>query len=163
MVPSSPKRVANSTNRDSARQRRRSSLMSSSPPRCRSASNRVSAGGSSRFLLDRDDAQPVTPLHGAVVERDAAGQYPQQRRLAAAIASDQADAIALVQGAGRLIEERRQPVGQLGVEQCQQRHRTSKDPARVGSGPAWSRAGRGRRPPAYLDSFLTSHCTSAMN
>ena len=71
------------------------------------------------FLLDVDDAQPVAPLHFTSVERDAAGHDAQQGRFASAVAANQTNAITLVQRAGRLIEERCQPVSEFSVKQCQ--------------------------------------------
>jgi hypothetical protein len=70
-----------------------------------------------RFLLDEGDAQARAALDGAVVERVQAGDDPDQRRLAGAVAADEADALALFDRQRGLVEQRPVAVGELGAEQ----------------------------------------------
>ena len=79
-------------------------------------------GRQHRLLLHGDDAEAIAQLQPPIIEQGAAGHYPQQRRFAGAVAADEADAIALIERAGRLVQERREPVGELRVDQRQQGH-----------------------------------------
>ena len=75
-----------------------------------------------RLLLDQHDAQAVLARDLAVVERDPARDDLQQRRLAGAVAADQADALAVVDREVGAVEQRVQAVGELGVAQGDQGH-----------------------------------------
>ncbi len=52
-------------------------------------------GWQRRLLLDQRDPKPVGAAQFAVVQRRKAGDYREQRRLPAAVAADEADALAL--------------------------------------------------------------------
>ena len=67
-----------------------------------------------RFLFDADQAQSIATLYFAIIECDAARHDPKQGRFASAIAADQTNAIAFIERAGGLIEQRREAVGELG-------------------------------------------------
>ena len=72
------------------------------------------------LLFDQHDAQAVAPLYFAVVEIRAAGDDVEQRRLAGAVAADEADALAVVDGQCRLVEQRVKAVREFGVLQGDQ-------------------------------------------
>jgi len=67
-----------------------------------------------RFLLDVDDVQVLLHHQQAVVQFEAAGNNLQQRGLAGAVATDQADALAGLQGELGVVEQRHMAEGQLG-------------------------------------------------
>ena len=61
-------------------------------------------------------------LQLAVVERDRAGEDAEQRRLAGAVAADEADALAVLQRERGAVEERQVAVGELGVGEGEEGH-----------------------------------------
>ncbi len=86
-------------------------------PRARDqALHQVRGGGQFRFLFHEHDAQPVAQPHFAGVQGEPARDGRQQRRLAAAVAADETDALPLQHGQRRGVEERRHAEGQFGLE-----------------------------------------------
>ncbi len=85
---------------------------------------RLDAGGlrHAGLLLDPHDLQAVGLLQLAVVERDRAGEDAEQRGLARAVSSDQADALAGLHRERGAVEERQVAVVQLGVGEGEERH-----------------------------------------
>ena len=77
--------------------------------------------GQHRLLLDRDDAQPRTNLQVAVFQRYTTRQYAQERGLTGAITTDQPDPFALDNRERGAIKQWRESVGQLPVNQGDQR------------------------------------------
>ncbi len=75
-----------------------------------------------RLLLDQHDGKPVAPLDLPVVERRLTGDDLEQRRLAGAVAADEADALAVGDDEAGAVEERMKAEGELGVLQGQERH-----------------------------------------
>ena len=67
------------------------------------------------FLFDRGDAQARIAGDIAVVRQRPAVEQPQQRRLAGAVAADEADALAGLNGEVGVVQQRMVAVGQLDV------------------------------------------------
>jgi len=80
-----------------------------------------------RLLLDEADAQAVAAADFAAVERQVAGDHPEQRRLAGAVAPDESDAFAAAHRERGTIEQRVQPVGEFGVREGDQWHEARED------------------------------------
>ena len=80
------------------------------------------AGLEDRFLRDVDAAQALLGLQLAVVGLLEPGQDLEQRRLAAAVTADQAQALAHLQRHGRVIKQGHMAVGQAGVEEGEESH-----------------------------------------
>jgi hypothetical protein len=74
------------------------------------------------LLLDEHDRRPFRALDAAVVQREPAGDREQQRRLPGAVATDQPDSFARVDGEVGAIEQRMQSERELGIADRQQRH-----------------------------------------
>lgn len=74
-----------------------------------------------RLLFDRGHAQPRTAGDVAVVGNGAAIQQPQQRGLAGAVAADEADALAGLDGEVGVVQQRMVAIGQLDVGQGDER------------------------------------------
>ncbi len=89
------------------------------------------------LLLDQNDGEPVAPLELPVVELRLTGDDLEQRRLAGAVAADEADALALVHDETGAVEQRMEAERELGVLQGQQRH--GKPAAGVGRPNAYCR------------------------
>ena len=70
------------------------------------------------FLFDENRGKMLV-LDDAVVERLLAGDHAQQRRLAGAVAPDEADPLALADREARTVEQRVQPERKLGVAKGQ--------------------------------------------
>ncbi|MNI25334.1 hypothetical protein D3C73_789790 [compost metagenome] len=68
-----------------------------------------------RFLFDRGHAQPRAAGDVAIVGDGAAVKQPQQRRLAGAVAADEANALAGLDGEVGVIQQRVVPIGELDV------------------------------------------------
>ena len=64
----------------------------------------------------------VAPLHFTVVEVLASGDDVEQRGLARAVAADEADALAFVDGEAGAVEKRMEAEGKFGVLEAEQRH-----------------------------------------
>jgi hypothetical protein len=71
---------------------------------CASSGSRSSRGGG--LLLHQRDRQAVAPAQLAVVQRRVAGDDREERGLAGAVAADEAEALAALQGERRAVEER---------------------------------------------------------
>ncbi|MNR12312.1 hypothetical protein D3C85_1286620 [compost metagenome] len=69
------------------------------------------------FLFDGCDAQARTAGDGAVVGLRSAVEQPEQRRLPGAVAADEADAFAGLDGEVGMIQQRMVPIGKLDVGQ----------------------------------------------
>ena len=89
-----------------------------------------------RLLRDVRNAQALLRLQGAVVGALETGKDLQQRRLAGAVAADQADALAGLEGEVGVIEQRDMPEGQLGVEECDDGHEAADYPGSGTRAPA---------------------------
>src|SRR5690606_38618389 len=74
------------------------------------------------LLLDDADTQSVAAAELTAVERELARDHPQQRRLAGAIAADQADAFPAAHRQVGAVEQWVQPEGEFGVGEGEQRH-----------------------------------------
>ena len=119
---SSPKRCRNSTSRASTRQRSRSSAMRSKRRRAARGSRAATTPAAAPAPARQHDAQPVAPLDLAVVERQRARDHLEQRRLAGAVAADEPDALAVVDGEAGAVEQRMQAERELGVLEGEERH-----------------------------------------
>ena len=78
--------------------------------------------GEFRFLRNIEAAQALLHLQHAVVRALEAGEDLQQRRLAAAVAADQPDALAAIDRQRRAVEQRHMAIGEVGVGEGQQGH-----------------------------------------
>src|SRR5262249_51347473 len=78
-----------------------------------------------RFLFDQYHARAVGDAQLAVIEAGNARDGTQQRRLAAAVATDQSDAFAGADRKRGAVEQRHVAVGELRIEQREQGHRAS--------------------------------------
>ena len=87
--------------------------------------NRRAAGRLGRDLLHQGDAGVPRDVATARGWRHLAGQHLQQRRLAGAVASDQADAVAVVELAGDAADHVLGAEGNLDVLQCDYGHNGS--------------------------------------
>ena len=74
------------------------------------------------FLLDQHDREPVARLDLAVVELPLSRDHLQERRLAGAVAADEADALPFADDEVGAIEQRMEAEGELGVLQGEERH-----------------------------------------
>ena len=83
------------------------------------------AGREDGLLRQPGDARAALELQGDGVGLLVAGQDLHQRRLAAAVDADQADALALLDDQLELVEERAGAEGERDVEGAEQRHRAS--------------------------------------
>ena len=122
-VPSSPKRCRYSTSRASARQRVRSSSIASRPTRAAAASRNVSRGGNSGSCSTAAMRSPAGACIVAVVEWNAAEDRAEQRRLAGAVAADQADAFAGIDREVGAVEQGLCAKRKFGSQECDQRHK----------------------------------------
>jgi hypothetical protein len=75
-----------------------------------------------RFLGDKRQAHALLELDHSVVRFLHASQDLEQRGLARAVASDEADALATLQREAGLVEKCHMPEGQMGVNECDQCH-----------------------------------------
>ena len=75
-----------------------------------------------RFLADRDDAQARGLLQFAIVERKPARNDLEQRRLAGAVSTDEADALARFHREIRAIEQRVGAERKFGAQKRERRH-----------------------------------------
>jgi hypothetical protein len=75
-----------------------------------------------RFLGDKRQAHALLELDHSVVRFLHASQDLEQRGLARAVASDEADALATLQREAGLVEKCHVPEGQMGVNECDQCH-----------------------------------------
>ena len=95
---------------------------SSSPPHAASASRTVGAFGSSGSCRTVTTRRPVGALQVAVVECSPSCDHVEQRRLAGAVAADQADALAGLEREFRAIEQWMCAECQFGTQEREQRH-----------------------------------------
>ncbi len=89
---------------------------------CGRASRTVDPARQLGFLRDRAMRRPAGCLQVAIVQRDAAGDDVEQRRLAGAVAADQADALAGLEAEFGAIEQRLGAEGEFGAQQREQGH-----------------------------------------
>ena len=75
--------------------------------------------GQQRFLFNRHHAQSVLAADFAVVERATAGDDAEQRGFAGAVAADEADAFAVMDGQVGTVEQRMQAESKFGGVNCQ--------------------------------------------
>ena len=78
--------------------------------------------GSAGSWLTSAAPQAVLPAQLAVVERHGAGNDAEEGGLAGAVAADEPDALVLLHGERRPVEQRRHAVGELGVGEREKRH-----------------------------------------
>ena len=81
--------------------------------------------GQQGLLLDVHDARAIARAHLAVVERHRSGDDAEQRRFAGAVATDQADALAVGDDELRTIEQRMQAEREFRVLKRDERHERS--------------------------------------
>src|SRR3954471_15870500 len=78
--------------------------------------------GQRGLLLHQRDRQPIAPAQFAVVQRGVSGNDGEERRLAGAVAADEADALCALQRERGTVEERELPVREAAFEQGHQWH-----------------------------------------
>ena len=75
-----------------------------------------------RLLGHEHYPKPIAFPELAVIERNRAGEHAEERALAAAVAADEAYALALLQRERGAVEERQVAVGKLGVREGEKGH-----------------------------------------